>query len=58
MKQATIALLLTLTLTQTLFAQGLSPKCTDEFLAVPEKKANFEMQGFLKVCLALACALK
>jgi len=42
------SLFLLLTLTQTLFAQGLSKKCIDEFLSVPEKKANFEMQGFLK----------
>jgi len=37
-----------LLLAQTLFAQGLSKNCVNEFLAIPEKIANFEMQSFLK----------
>jgi len=45
MKQSTIALLLTLTLAQTLFAQGLSKKCIDELIAA-KGKSNSDLQGF------------
>jgi len=49
MKKLTSAwFILLLTLAQTLFAQGLSKNCVNEFLAIPEKVANFEMQSFLK----------
>ncbi len=40
--------LLLLTLTQTVFAQGLSKNCFNEIMAVTEKNANFDLQSFSK----------